>query len=290
MNPRLTSLCLLLVCFNLRAADTTTVAVANTNAASSPAMAVRYIANEGFMIEAAGKKVIIDGLFENGFGIFAQPSVALQEQMVQSRAPFSKIDLILVTHRHDDHFSARLVAECLRNNPGCRLIADRQVIELLRKAEGFPLIQSQVQELTLQPGQQKHLTVNGIDVTAVELVHIPMYRDGRNINEGLNNVGFLVDFGPARFFHGGDASLGENKTNLALVAFTPKPLDVLFVMGVLDHSPETAGLVATQIKPRTIIGMHLRPDRFAEESGQFLKTYPSGVVFHESLEQHQYPR
>jgi L-ascorbate metabolism protein UlaG (beta-lactamase superfamily) len=267
---------------------TQTVSSADTKIAPSSALDVTYIANEGFMIEAAGKKVLIDGLFENGFGIFAQPSVALQEQMTQARSPFSKVDLILITHRHDDHFSAKLVTECLHNNPGCRLIADRQVVDLLRKTEGFSRIQNQVRELTLKPGQQEHLTVNSINVTAVGLVHIPMYRDGRNVNEGLSNVGFLVDFGQARFFHGGDASLGENKTNFASIAFTEKPLDVLFVMGVLDRSPETAGLVAARIKPRNIIGMHLRPDQFAEESSQFLKTHPGGVVFHESLEQHQF--
>lgn len=269
---------------------TPTVAAADTKLAPSSALDVTYVANEGFLIEAAGKKVLIDSLFENGFGIFAQPSAALQDQMTQGRSPFAKIDLILITHRHDDHFSAKLVAECLRNNPGCRFMADRQVVDLLRKTEGFSRIQNQVRELALPPGQREHLTVNGINVTAVGLVHIPMYRDGRNVNEGLSNTGFLVDFGPARFFHGGDASLGENKTNLASIAFTEKPLDVLFVMGALDRSPETVGLVATRIQPRNIIGMHLRPDQFAEESGQFLKAYPGGVVFHESLERRQFSR
>jgi L-ascorbate metabolism protein UlaG (beta-lactamase superfamily) len=267
---------LLLACLNLHAADTPdysasiltqTVSAADTKLAPSSVLDVTYIANEGFLIEAAGKKVLIDGLFENGFGIFAQPSAALQEQMIQARFPFSKVDLILISHRHDDHFSAKLVTECLRNNSGCRLMADRQVVDLLRKTDGFSRIQNQVRELTLKPGKQEHLTVNSIDVTAIGLVHIPVYRDGRNLNEGLSNVGFLVDFGPARFFHGGDASLGENKTNLASIAFTEKPLDVLFVMGVLE-----------------------RPDQFAEESGQFLKAYPGGVVFHESLERRQFSR
>jgi len=290
---------LLLAGLNLRAANTPdysayirtqTVSAADTKLAPSSALDVTYIANEGFLIEAAGKKVLIDSLFENGFGLFAQPSAALQEQMAQARSLFSKVDLILVSHRHEDHFSAKLVAECLRNNPGCRLIADRQAVDLLRKIEGFSRIQNQVRELTLPPGRQEHLTVNGIDVTAIGLVHIPMYRDGRNVNEGLSNTGFLVDFGPARFFHGGDASLGENKTNLASITFTEKPLDVLFVMGALDRSPETTGLVATRIKPRNITGMHLRPDQFVEESGRFLKAYPGGVVFHESLERRQYAR
>ena len=269
---------------------TQTVPAADTKIAPSSVFDVTYVANEGFLIEAAGKKVLIDSLFENGFGIFAQPSAALQGQMTQGRSPFAKVDLILMTHRHDDHFSAKLVTECLRNNPGCRFMADRQVVELLRKTEGFFRIQNQVRELALKPGQQEHLTVNGINVTAVGLVHIPMYRDGRNVNEGLSNTGFLVDFGPACFFHGGDASLGENKTNLASIAFTEKPLDVLFVMGALDRSPETTGLVATRIQPRNIIGMHLRPDQFAEESNQFLNAYPGGVVFHESLERHQFSR
>jgi L-ascorbate metabolism protein UlaG (beta-lactamase superfamily) len=299
MNARRTSMFLLLACLNLLAAAapeysahilTQTVLAADTKIAPLTVLDVTCVANEGFMIEAAGKKVLIDGLFENGFGIFAQPSAALQEQMTRAGSPFSQVDLILITHRHDDHFSAKLVTECLLNSPGCRLIADRQVIDLLRKTEGFSRIQSQVREVALAPGQLEHLTVNGIDVTAIELAHIPMYRDGRNVNAELNNVGFLVDFGRARFFHGGDAGLGENKTNLASIDFTEKPLDVLFVMGVLDHSLETTGLVATRIKPRNIIGMHLRPDQFAEESSQFLQAYPGGVVFHESLGRHRFSR
>ena len=65
---------------------------------------VTYIANSGFLLRSGGKSVLIDALFNNGFGRYAVPSNELKADMINGKPPFEKIDLFLVTHNHGDHF------------------------------------------------------------------------------------------------------------------------------------------------------------------------------------------
>ncbi len=54
---------------------------------------VTYVANEGFLVEAAGKKVLIDALFDAGFDRYLAPTPELLEQLAGARGPFAGVDL-----------------------------------------------------------------------------------------------------------------------------------------------------------------------------------------------------
>ena len=99
------------------------------SAPTGNAPTVTYIANEGFLIEAAGKKVLVDALFDSGFGTYLSPPQEALAQMTGAREPFADVDLLLVTHPHGDHFNPKLVVEFLRNQARCRLIAHTQTVD-----------------------------------------------------------------------------------------------------------------------------------------------------------------
>ena len=59
---------------------------------------VTYIANEGFLISSANKKVLIDALFGSGYSHYLTPSEEIHKKMVNAQPPFNDVDLVLVIH------------------------------------------------------------------------------------------------------------------------------------------------------------------------------------------------
>ena len=192
--------------------DATTATVKSTPAGNAPQ--ITYVANEGFLLEHGGKKVLIDALFDAGAGPFLSPSQELLAQLTEARGPLADVDLLLVTHAHADHFNPKLVAAYLRNNTRCRLIAHTQTVDQLRKEEGFAQIQERIHEVQLEPGSREHVIVNGIAVDVLCLSHMPYDVDGRNVHERTRNLAFIVDLGGTRFLHLGDATVENSLAHL----------------------------------------------------------------------------
>ena len=226
---------------------------------------VTYVANEGFLIEAAGKKVLVDSLFDTGFDTFLAPSQEVLDQTTGARGPFADVDLLLVTHPHGDHFNPKLVAAHLRNNARCRLIAHTQTVDQLRKEEGFAQIQDRIHEVGLDPGAREHVTVNGIAVDVLCLSHMPYYEGGRNVHERHEESRRSSStWAGTRLLHLGDAMIEHSAACLSAYPFEDQPVDLLF-LEYFDRSQATQQFIARKIKPSRIIAMHVPPAELEEE-------------------------
>ncbi len=245
---------------------------------------VTYIANEGFLIEAAGKKVLIDALFDNGFGTYLAPSPELLAQMTGGREPFAGVDLLLVTHPHGDHFNPKLVVDFLRNQARCRLIAHAQTVDQLRKEEGFAQIEGRIHVVKLEPGAREQVSHNGIALDVLCLRH--MADDPAKDNE--SNLAFVVGLGGARLLHLGDALVNQSEAYLKGDPFERSPIDVLF-LNQYDRSQTTQQFIARKIKPSRIIAMHVPPAILAEEAKKIRAVYPHAIVFRQSVERRSLP-
>jgi dipeptidyl aminopeptidase/acylaminoacyl peptidase len=159
-------------------------------------LVVTYIANEGFMIQGGGKKVLIDALVASIPPATEQTLKAITE----GRDPFNDVDLILATHQHADHFDPASLIACLRSNPKARLIAPAQAVDLMRSIDGFAGIEKQIQEIKGEPGAREQVSHNeiAVDVLCLNHEHLPQVR----------NLAFAVELGGARFLHMGDAFIG----------------------------------------------------------------------------------
>jgi L-ascorbate metabolism protein UlaG (beta-lactamase superfamily) len=299
MKPILVSvgiLTVLLLSVNLPAQQSKAASSTTGVAANNPkqALDVTYIGNEGFLIQAGGKKVLVDVLFDNDF--FLAPSHELLAEMTKGGGPFSDVDLLLVTHPHADHFNAKLVAEFLRHHARCRLIAHTQTVDELRKEEGFAQIENQIHEVRLEPGLRESMTINGIALDVLCLDHMPYYQDGHFLPEHLpgrmdvkmKNLAFIVNLGGTRFLHMGDASVENSLAHLNAYPFDETPVDILF-LNRSDRSQETQQFIAEKIKPSQIVAMHIRPAELAEETNNILTAYPHAMVFRESMERRSIP-
>jgi L-ascorbate metabolism protein UlaG (beta-lactamase superfamily) len=248
-----------------------------------PALDVTYIGNTGFMIQAGGKKVLVDALFEGTKDVLG-PSPELLAQMTAGSGSFADVDFLLVTHPHSDHFNSKLVIEFLRHHVRCQLVAHTQVVDLLRNEEGFVQIEGQIHVVKLEPGAYEKISLNGINLDALCLKH--MADDPEN--QPLRNMVFIVELGGVRFFHLGDSSIDQSEAYLNNYPFERSPVDTLF-LNRIDRSEATQKYIAEKIKPSQIVAMHILPAELAETTNKILAVYPHAIIFKESMERRSIP-
>ncbi|HEY5680421.1 MAG TPA: MBL fold metallo-hydrolase, partial [Pseudomonadales bacterium] len=72
-----------------------------------------YLANEGVMITWRDEAVLIDALFRGGVAGYATLDPKTRDDLESARAPFDRVQAILVTHFHADHLDPEAVVSHL---------------------------------------------------------------------------------------------------------------------------------------------------------------------------------
>ena len=102
----------------------------------APALAgevsITYIANEGVLLEGGGKKVAIDALFRPVLRMYDAPAIPLREEIHAASGRFEGVDLVLVSHKHQDHHHPKPVMDLLAASPSTCFISSEQVAAELR--------------------------------------------------------------------------------------------------------------------------------------------------------------
>ena len=83
----------------------------------SDTVRVTLIANAGLLLEYRGTTLLLDGIYGAENHPFSPLPPQLWNQMKSGTAPFEKIDLLLFSHLHPDHFSPEMTLEYLRSRP-----------------------------------------------------------------------------------------------------------------------------------------------------------------------------
>ncbi len=260
------------------AVDSTTVI---TTKNPQPSLDVTYLAHEGFMVCTAGKKVLIDALFEPNFATEIGLRPEILKAIIEAQKPFNEIDLILVTHKDDDHFHAASVLACLQSNPKCRLVAPTQVVDLMRSIDGFTKIEHQIHEIKLKVGAHEQVIHNGVTVDVLCLYH--------EHRPQTINLAFVVEVGGARFVHMGDAFFAESESYLRSYPFEQAHIDLLF-LNQYDRYGCAPKVIAERVKPFYIVAMHVDPDEFTKVSTKIRSVYPSAILFEKPMERRTFVR
>lgn len=78
---------------------------------------VTLVANAALLLEYKGTTLLLDGIY-GGEGLPFSPLPAqVRQQMKAGQAPFDKVDFLLFTHAHPDHFSPEMTLEYVQNRP-----------------------------------------------------------------------------------------------------------------------------------------------------------------------------
>jgi L-ascorbate metabolism protein UlaG (beta-lactamase superfamily) len=272
------------------------VAVSLGTALAGPPAAVTYVANEGFLIEVGGKKILIDAIFDDRTITYAHvPDDRTLSLMRASSAPFDEIDLVLVTHSHRDHFSAEPVLEHLAASPSGILVAPPQAVEQLQEVEpDFQEMDFRVREVDLGLFESQAFDVGGIRVTATRLRHSayietdPETGEQRNRHEHVENLVYLVELEGFTMLHVGDAVLPQNLELFEEGRFSKRAIDVVF-LEFFDWTAETKAILDQWMTPDHVVFMHLPPEKekIRQIEARLLETFPNAIVFAEPMDKKQ---
>jgi L-ascorbate metabolism protein UlaG (beta-lactamase superfamily) len=259
--------------------------VASEGAAPSPppqaTLEITYIANEGVLISSGGKQVLIDGLHREYQRSYAFLPTEQREKIETAKAPFDKIDLILVSHLHLDHFHPESVGLHLQHNPKAALVSSQQVIEEVeKKFKDYEAIKARVTGATPPLKTRMTLKAAGIDVEFLGLGH------GTGRHASIQNLGHIIKLGGKKLLHVGDADTSAEifgQFNL-----DEEGIDVAFIpyWFLLGEAGQT--VVREHIKPKHIIAVHISPSEAEKAAAQIKQVFPNAVAFTTMLEKRHY--
>ena len=98
---------------------------APSGAQSPAAVVVHYVANAGVLVEIERTRLLIDAPIREGIPPYATSAPEERERLEQARPPYERVDAILITHWHEDHFSAEAVAAHLARNARAVLVSSQ---------------------------------------------------------------------------------------------------------------------------------------------------------------------
>ncbi|UCH85075.1 MAG: MBL fold metallo-hydrolase [Candidatus Latescibacterota bacterium] len=251
--------------------------------AKSGSVEITYVANEGFLIASGSSKVLIDALFSEGFGRYLTPSLSTSRKLTNASSPFDGVDVILVTHAHDDHFDPGMVVTHLTHNPGAICLAPQQAVDKMVEKKGFEAVASRVQVTTPEPGQAVDRSIGDIDIRIFGIPHAVYMENGVNRHRNVQNVGYVISVGGITVCHTGDAVFDFDHAYIEATGIDEKHIDVLFIE-YFDMGEGTQHLVKDVFKPKHVIAMHIPPSEVGKMAEKFPSVYPGGVVFEKSMD------
>ena len=249
------------------------------DAVPNAGVSVTFLANEGVLLAAGGKKVLIDGLFLKYGPEFAVPADSTMDALQRALPPFDAVDLVLATHRHGDHFHPAPVAAHLRANPRATFLASKQVIDSLRRyAPARDIASSRLMARTLAAGTRRREVVNGI---AVELLGVP-HGGGLRNRLVVEHLAYVVELGGRRVLHVGDANLSDDV--LSPFRLDTARIDVALLPTWVIASEDGRRLIDRWIRPKQVVAIHVSEGAGDRATRAVQSAYPAALTFTRSLD------
>ncbi len=176
-------------------------------------MYIKKLSHCCLVIETKGKKILLDP------GYFS----------LEEHRKLKKLDIILITHEHSDHFHIESLKELLKTNPKAKIITNDVVGDMLAKE-----------------GIEHHIMKHG-NVIDLEEIHIEAYGKDHAIMHSsippVSNVGFFIE---NKFFFPGDA-LTDPEKEIGVLGL-PVSGPWMKISEAVDY--------ALKLRPRIAIPMH----------------------------------
>ena len=238
---------------------------------------ITFLANEGVMLSSGSQKVLIDALFLKYGPGYAVPSDSTQASLQHARAPFDSVDVILVTHRHGDHFHPVPMAGHLRANPRATLLTSQQVIDSLGSQLSAEELRSpRIMSRTTAPGARRRESIAGITVEVLGLPH------GGSRHRSVEHLGYVVEIGGRRVLHVGDTDVSE--ANFARFRLDTARIDVALIPTWAMTNDAGRRVIERWIRPKQVVGFHVGTDDADRAIRDVRSAMPNAVTFTRSLE------
>ena len=243
---------------------------------------VTYIANAGFLIESSGKKILIDALFKNGWKTYLTPADSIVSKIINQQAPFEKVNLMLITHNHENHFNDSMVVAYLNNNSENVLIAPPQVSNAILKNPDFKKNRNQIVELDKIYRGKNDTTINGIRIRSFFIKH--------DTRPQIENVGYLIDIDGIKVFHSGDSN-GSDSVEFEKLQLQKEQIDLaLLNFYGFWNTKEERFFTEKYILPKRISLIHIPPKEVKSvmDSVKLIRDFIDITVFENSMKKRSF--
>jgi L-ascorbate metabolism protein UlaG (beta-lactamase superfamily) len=252
---------------------------------------ITYIANCGFLYESQSSKIMIDPFGAEFEDFFFLPSSDTRTKIETGIEPFDKVDLVLITHIHGDHFNPFLAEKFLLNNKNTKLICPPQVFKGIKDScINFKQIESQIISPLLSMNDLETVNINGIKVTAVRMQHGTdrslqgiKYEDYTDY-EKTENFGYLIYVDNKVIFHQGDGALNINEPAVNKVVNKLTQNVDIGHLSFFDWDLSSYNLLKEKFHAEKIIFMHGTKPGQELETNELKLIEPNLVIFKHELE------
>ena len=233
---------------------------------------VTYVANEGFLIASGEDKVLIDALLSGGLEEYLAPSPSTLDELQGARGSFRGVDIVLVSHRHVDHFDPAVVARHLESNPDARLVSTPEMVKPVREKLSSDSAPGRIVEAPYpEDASRFRHTASGIEVQVLRLDH-----EGFPDNV-VQNLGHLIEIDGKTLFHVGDALM--TRENFSRHRLPEERIDIAFLPYWYLLSAEGRSFVREQVAPRQIVAIHVPPAEVEDAARKIRQHLPDVVIF-----------
>jgi L-ascorbate metabolism protein UlaG (beta-lactamase superfamily) len=250
---------------------------------------ITYIANDGFLLETKNSKVLIDALFGGIKGNWCdQPGDSVSNLILQGMSPFENIDIVLVTHKHTDHFNEQLVINFLKDNQNTFLICPEQVNDVLKNNTSYSTVSKRIHPINPDNEFDTPIAIKKTNIRALRFKHGSFFEtdsvtgEKYDLHRVVENLGYIIDADGFSFFHSGDCSFSD-KSHFETYHFSERDFDVVF----LDRTflrKEGQEIMNSFINTRDLVFMHIEPGK-AEYYKSIIKDLPGLFVFTQKMEE-----
>lgn len=227
--------------------------------ASGLALEVTYLANEGFLLAAAGDVVAIDAFVVEPYAGYAALPTGLRADLEGGLGAFAEVDLALASHVHRDHFQGEPAQRFLAARPECVLATSPRVIDALWEATTDVterVSADTIRDFLPEPADELRFETGGITVDFLRLPHT-------GDPEGpLQNLGHVITVGDVTALHIGDAAMIPEHFEPYRLA--RRGIDVVFVPYWYFGDPNGERIVEEHFRPARLIACHVPPGEVRE--------------------------
>lgn len=244
---------------------------------------ITYVANDGFLIQTSGHKILVDAIFGKIKGNWCdQPGDSLLNLIYSGKPPYDNIDLLLVTHYHSDHFNSPMVLRFLNNNPDALVVCPSQANEIMKKDSLYKKLAGLIHSLKTDTLLDTTMALRNITIKAMRLKHgswiekDTLTGKSYDIHRNVENIGYLVTSDNFRFLHTGDCAT-DNNYQFERLKLSSAETEISF-MGIVFLSPEGQSVLSNYIRSKKIVLMHVTPGK-ADYYRGILKDYSEFQIF-----------
>ena len=219
---------------------------------------ITHTASSGVLINIEETYLGVDLFSRDPDELYPDTPAKLKKELLQMIEQ-GKMQTLLFTHGHGDHFCLEDVMEALGRDPGLTIISTEEVIQRIRKQAEVAGYAAGCNLVAIAPTEQENrkVVLPGIAMELFNSKHMgEQYID-------VQNLAALLEVGGRKLFIPGDA--WPTKELFERAARWSEELDLMVAPFPLIGLPTTRRLIDKSLKVKQILAVHLpRPQKDAQ--------------------------